>query len=114
MPKPQNYNHPVCKAIINESQMLWLWYYFYYLNCEYEYRFNKRHAYYNLTFNYKLPISNTHVSDIPIEDLVFYPVFTNFTSVSSDFVSSYREYYKYKKTMVKSFIYTKREMSYWL
>ena len=117
MPKPQNYNHPVVKAV-NRENAYWVIAHFYGLLANFNYRFNKRHAYNKLTEKYvgsfikeNLFIIHNDYSKI-IE--TFHHMFSGFTPESGDIVSEYRQYYCWKLKQIKNFKYTHVKLPEWL
>jgi hypothetical protein len=113
LPKPYNPRHPVIMAINNEDKINWLLDYNKSLHNEYIYRFNKEHSYYKLINSYEI-IRNKSLEKYDIKKLDFARDFKDFACNKSDLVESFREYYKYKKTIIKRWKYTKREEPNWL
>ena len=117
MPRPQNYNHPVAKAI-NQENVRWVMEHFYALLANFSYRFNKRHKYAKLTEKYvgcfikeNLFTILTDYSDV-LE--TFHRMFSGFTPEPGDIVSEYRQYYRWKSKHIKNFKYTGVNPPEWL
>ena len=106
MPKPHNLNHPIVKAINTPQKINWVVKYNIALQKEFLYRFEKKHAYYELQKSYRsLLFKRVKIQE---SDCSFAKDFKNFTTATTDVVMAYREYYKYKKNIIKSWHYTKR------
>ena len=115
MPKPQNYNHPVCKAI-NPNNVSWVLDHFEGLLTEFELRFNKDHKYEPFRFRYMDIMLEKHLiylfDCLDIE--TFHRMFSGFIPNPGDIVSQYREYYQWKSTQIKNFKYTWAKQPEWL
>ena len=80
---------------------------------EYIYRFNKKHAYFDLIgiYNHLKDLSET---DYEIDSLDFARDFKDFNTSKQDLVESFRDYYKFKKSIIKRWKYSKRNEPAWL
>jgi hypothetical protein len=90
MPKPQNINHPVIKAVDAPDKINWVLSYNNFLQLEYFHRFSKMHCYCKLHDEYFLHLVTNHAGydcaglakccgDLDVADL--------------DIVTAYRKYY---------------------
>lgn len=113
MPKPYNPNHPVIKAINNNHKINWLLDYNRCLHNEYIYRFEKKHSYFKLIELY-YDMKDNSINDVNVEFLDFARDFKDFNTNKTDLVESFREYYKFKKSIIKNWKYTKRKEPIWL
>lgn len=113
LPKPYNPNHPVIRAIDTPEKIYWVIRYNMSLHREYFRRFGKTHAYYSFCRKYRKLFSC-----IPLilrkEDLTFARDFKDFSIEESELVLAYRSYYRYKKTKLRSWHYTKTPEPDWL
>ena len=110
MPEVYNINHPVIKALDSQFRINWTTVYFQTLHKEYFRRFRKYHAYASLAQIYRQILFR----QTDIEDWNFAKVFKDFTPVSADIVSAYREYYRFKKSIIKNWYYTNADEPEWL
>ena len=113
MPKPYNPNHPVIKAINNNHKINWLLDYNRCLHNEYIYRFDKKHSYFKLIELYE-DMRDNSINELNIDFLDFARDFKDFNTNKTDLVESFREYYKFKKSIIKNWKYTKRKEPIWL
>lgn len=115
MPRPQNYNHPVAKAITWENAG-WVLTHLNSLLSEYAKRFGKKHAYDNLYFFYMKRFTLhkllPHYNYCNVES--FHRMFSGFTPKPGDIVSEYRQYYCWKLKQIKNFKYTHVKPPEWL
>ena len=117
MPKPQNYNHPVVKAV-NRENVHWIIEHFYGLFASFNYRFNKKHNYDDL---FKKYVENFLKKDLFIicadySKIIetFHRMFSGFAPKPGDIVSEYRQYYQWKAKQIKNFKYTNMLPPEWL
>ena len=111
LPKPYNPNHPVIKAIDNQFKINYVLDYNSELHKEYIRRFNKPHAYFKLVKDYfDILKKSTTIKD----DFSFARDFKDFNSEKNDIVEAYREYYRYKKSIIKRWKYTNSVEPNWL
>lgn len=115
-PKPYNPNHPIIKAINSYKKIEWVVQYNKWLHREYEYRFDKLHAYHSLCSNYEDLMNLVFAPDInnQIDIQSFCRDFKDFSSNESNIVDAYRGYYRYKKSIINRWHYTKRNEPNWL
>ena len=110
MPKVYNINHPVIQALASQFLINWTTAYFQTLHEEYFHRFKKYHAYASL-----VPVCRQILyRHTDIEDWSFAKVFKDFTPTSADIVAAYREYYRFKKSIIKNWHYTNAAEPEWL
>ena len=116
MPKPFNINHPVIKAVNTQSKINWLILYNCYLHLEYFKRFGYRHAYAELTILYcnKLVKILENTFSYNKEELTFCRDFKDFESNKIDIVEAFKDYYRYKKSIIKRWKYTNASEPDWL
>ncbi len=111
-PKPHNLNHPIIASIDSQSQINYLLQYNSALQDEFLYRFEKKHAYFNLSFGYvKILFQVTENTDFFNK---FDKVFKNFQTDEQKIVKAYRLYYFFKKSIIKNWHYTKRNEPFFL
>lgn len=114
MPKPQNYNHPVAKAL-NPENVSWVTDYFECLLAEFELRFEKEHRYAYFRFRYIDEfIENELINLLRCDIETFHRMFSGFTPEPGDIVSEYRQYYRWESTQIKDFRYTGVKQPEWL
>lgn len=113
MPKPQNYNHPVAKAL-NPGNVGWVIEHFYALIYEFNSRFAKKHKYDRLPIEYKLTFINRSLLVNGMDISSFHRMFSGFTPEPGDIVSEYRQYYRWKSKHIKNFKYTNVKPPEWL
>lgn len=115
MPEPQNYHHPVVRAI-NPYNVGWVTDHFETLLSEFEFRFGKQHSYECFKFSYIDKIIENNLLDILCSCKIeyFHRMFSGFTPEPSDIVSEYRQYYRWKSTQIKDFGYTGVKPPEWL
>lgn len=112
MPRPQNYNHPVAKALRPEN-VGWVIEHFYELIYEFRFRFAKKHKYDRFPIKYELSlIDRSLVNGMEIDS--FHRMFPGFTPEPGDIVSEYRQYYRWKSKQIKNFKYTGVKPPKWL
>lgn len=112
MPKPQNINHPVIEAIDTNTKVSWVLSYFESLLEEYSNRFGRKHKYDNLLglyFSY-FPVATNTVGNC----LGLACIFTNFITNKTDIVDAHRDYYRFKKSIIKRWKYTNCKEPNWL
>ena len=105
MPAIYNINHPVIRALQSTAKINYTLYYNWALQNEFLYRFEKKHKYYDLAEVYfeKLFVPSEH------EDWSFFRNFKDFATETPDIVDAYREYYRFKKSIIRNWHYTKRK-----
>lgn len=114
MPKPQNYNHPVAKAI-NQENVRWVIEHFHELLKQFQDRFGKKHKYAYFSYHYIDEfIENELISLFRCKIETFHRMFSGFTPDPGDIVSEYRQYYRWKSKQVKNFKYTNVTPPEWL
>ena len=110
-PKPYNPKHPVIQAIKTPEQIQWVVSYNYDLHTEFLHRFGKPHAYFwnSILYCDLLGVQNkkTSCNDLACD-------FKDFYTEKSDIVKAHRQYYKYKKSIIKNWKYTNRIEPVWL
>ena len=111
MPKPFNLNHPVITALNTPFKINWLLRYNENLHREFVFRFGKNHAYRNLCGIYSAKL---YCYEKTAEDWSFCRNFKEFTSSEPDIVPAYRAYYRFKKSILKRWHYTRRSEPDWL
>lgn len=111
MPKVFNSRHPVIRAVNTPEKINWVLLYNSALQREYTYRFDKIHAYRNISRSYLRLLYDINASG---EDLSFALVFKDFFSQENETIAAYRAYYRYKKQKMRNFVYTKRLQPVWL
>ncbi len=110
MPKPYSLSHPVIKALNTPFKINWVVQFNTQLHREYLFRFGKKHCYEKLTSHYNRLLPGQATA----EDWSFARVFKDFNCSETDIVSAYREYYRFKKSLIKRWHYTKRPEPDWL
>lgn len=113
LPKPYNPNHPVILAINNSDKLNWLLDYNQALHDEFVFRFNKKHCYFDLIKYYE-NLRDNAILNYKKSNLTFARDFKNFNTNKIDLVESFRDYYKFKKSIIKRWKYTNREEPKWL
>lgn len=113
MPRPYNPAHPVIRAINNPPKINWTVIYNESLHQEYLFRFGKVHAYGFLCRIYRQMLFD-HTAGIPPEQLNFARNFKDITIDTPDIVMAYREYYRFKKHLLRFWHYSKRDEPSWL
>ena len=114
MPKPQNYNHPVCKAI-NPNNVSWVLDHFEGLLIEFDLRFQKYHKYESLKFRFRNEMLTNDLVNLFYVDVETLPrMFSGFIPKPGDIVSQYREYYQWKSTQIENFKYIWQNPPEWL
>lgn len=111
LPKAYNTNHPVIIAVDTPAKLNWLLEYNYALHTEFYHRFGKCHKYAKLYPKYEA-LLHTYGVEPDCEGMA--RVFTNFTTQAQDLVEANRDYYRYKKTVIKRWTYTKSQEPEWL
>lgn len=113
MPKPYNSNHPVIKAIDTPWKLNWVLLYNVNLQAEYTMRFGKDHKYTRLVDAYMEGLYDYN-SNYDITGYDFSKNFKDFQTNNTYVVGAYRAYYKFKKSKIKRWKYTKRKEPFWL
>lgn len=111
LPKPYNPKHPVIQAIQSPEQINWVFCYYFSLHHEFYMRFHKPHAYNILKYTYADALYDIK-RNISCEGLA--RDFKDFCTDKSDIVEAHRDYYRYKKSIIKNWKYTYREEPEWL
>lgn len=117
MPRPQNYKHPVAKAV-SIKNVRWVIDHFYGLLAQFSFRFNKEHVYKKLTEKYIGCFVHSELSAVLTECSysieTFHHMFSGFTPEPGDIISEYRQYYRWKSKHIKNFKYTNVKPPEWL
>lgn len=111
MPRPYNPAHPVIRAVDSPAKLNWLLLYNWNLQCEFLFRFQKRHAYFDLSVISFEKLWSPH-SSADCSGLA--RSFKNFSTFESDLILAFREYYRFKKTQISRWKYTRRPEPAWL
>ena len=111
MPKPCNAAHPVIKAVNTPFKINWVLRHNHALQQEFFRRSGKYHAY-----NKIVPVYFSLLFCVGTikEDWSFYRNFKDFKPLSSDIVGAYREYYRFKKSILRHWLYTNTSEPEWL
>lgn len=112
MPRPQNYNHPVARAL-KPGNVGWVIDHFQGLLAQFNRRFGKRHQYNNMAWEFGAKIVTKGIG-AGFEVDSFYRMFSGFTPEPGDIVSEYRQYYRCKSTQINDFRYTGVNPPEWL
>lgn len=117
-PRPYNTKHPVITAVDTEAKLNYVLRYNLELQKEYRFRFGKFHTYFKLHRYYVqalllpgTPLYNIYATCDP-EGL--HRCFGSFVSPEQDLVYAYRDYYRYKKSAIRNWKYTRRQEPAWL
>ena len=113
MPKVYNPAHPVIKALDSPQKINWVILYNKALHREYFRRFGRKHAYHFLCPQYRKRLWNGKVI-LHKKDLSFARDFKDVDIDEPDIVCAYRQYYRYKKRLLKYWNYTKTAEPKWL
>ena len=113
LPKPYNLNHPVIRALDTAQKINWTVLFNTALHREYCRRFEKKHAYNELTGIYQAMLLRPGVS-IDQEGWTFARDFKDVTITEPDIVLAYREYYRHKRKRIRNWHYTRTEPPDWL
>ena len=111
MPCPYHLNHPVITAIRTREQINWVASYNEFLHLEYLIRFGKHHAYCRLAEGYTGILYDPSCGCSP-EGLA--RDFKDFQTAEPDLISAHREYYRFKKTIIRNWKFTGTEEPLWL
>ena len=112
-PKPYNPKHPVIVAVNSFKKANWLLEYNKAIQDEYFYRFGKKHAYFDLIYVYD-DLKNRCIWNNYNENLDFARDFKDFQTNNQDLVGAFRDYYQFKKSIIKRWKYSKRNEPEWL
>lgn len=112
MPRAYNPRHPVIKALNNHVKINWTVVYNFALHSEYHHRFDKFHCYHSLCQSYAEALYYNNIENI--FDDSFARNFKDIQINTPDIVEAYREYYRYKKTIIRQWHYTDRMEPEWL
>ncbi len=110
MPKVYSIHHPVIKAVNSPFKINWVLSLNNFLHLEYFYRFNRKHAYADLPELYEKMLFCRTTE----EDWSFCRAFKDFQTAQPDIVTAYREYYRFKKSIIRNWHYTRRDEPDWL
>lgn len=105
MPKVYNINHPVIKALDTPSKVNYAVLYNIALQYEFLYRFGKKHKYFELGNRY---FKKLFTPCAEYCDFSFCRDFKNCQIKTPDIIDAYREYYLFKKSIIRNWHYTKR------
>lgn len=111
LPKPYNTKHPVITAVDTPAKLNWLVEYNLELQLEYHRRFNKLHAYFQIHHIYA---NKLYTYGVAADCSGMARVFTNFTTDKPDLIEAHRCYYRFKKTQIKRWKYTRSEEPKWI
>ena len=113
-PKAYSTRHPVISAIDTQEKLNWVLSHNFALHVEFIYRFHKQHKYFKLARNYIDTLSTIEqvAEEVSPEGLA--RDFKDFITTKEDIVEAHRDYYKFKKSIIKRWKYTKREEPDWL
>ena len=111
LPKAYNPAHPVIQAVNTPFKINWVLAHNEALHREYRRRFNKTHAYSKWCGIYKTLLYSTSPG---IAELSFARVFKDFATDTTDIVQAYREYYRFKKSIIRNWHYTNTYEPEWL
>ena len=110
MPRLYNPAHPVVKAVDTQTKINWVAAYNQALQREFLFRFGKSHAYSGLAVRYRELLGDGG----PADCAGLARVFRDFSTNEADIVSAHRAYYRFKKTRIKTWRYTRRSEPPWL
>ena len=110
MPRLYNPAHPVVKAVDTQKKINWAAAYNQALQEEFLFRFGKPHAYGGLAARYRELLDDGG----PADCTGLARVFKDFSTDETDIVSAHRAYYRFKKTRIKNWRYTRRREPLWL
>ena len=113
MPRVYNPAHPVIKAVDTPQKINWVILYNKALHREYFRRFGRKHAYRFLCPQYRERLWTSGVK-LQKKDLSFARNFKDAEITEPDIVRAYRLYYRYKKTLLRFWRYTKTAEPPWL
>ena len=105
MPKPYNVRHPVITALDSAPKINYTLFYNSALHDEFLYRFGRKHKYYELAkvyFEFLFEPSE-------FADWSFCRNFKGIEIKNPDIVEAYREYYVFKKSVIRRWHYTNRK-----
>ena len=104
MPKVYNINHPVIRAINSSSKINYTLHYNLALQNEFLYRFDKKHKYFEIAAKY---FNELYSVNCVRNDFSFCRNFKDCEIKNPDIVEAYREYYIFKKSIIRNWHYTK-------
>lgn len=113
MPKVYNAAHPVIRAVETPQKINWVLLYNLALHKEYFRRFGKKHAYSDLAEKYQHLMYQDQVKT-SFADLTFARDFKGVEITEPDIVQAYRQYYCFKKKLLKRWSYTNTCEPDWL
>lgn len=111
MPRSFNPAHPVIRAVDTSAKLNWILLYNWLLQCEFLFRFRKHHAYFDLSILCFEKLWSPH-STADCSGLA--RTFKNFSTPETDLVLAFRAYYRFKKTQISRWKYTRRPEPAWL
>lgn len=117
-PGPYNIKHPVITAVDTEAKLKYVLRYNIELHKEYIFRFGNFHTYFKLHRYYLQALlrsattPSSYSSECSPEGL--HRCFGSFVSPEQDLVYAYRDYYRYKKSIIRNWKYTNRQEPAWL
>ena len=106
MPKAHNLNHPIIKALDTPSKVNYTVLYNIALQDEFYYRFGRKHKYFELGKSYFNKLFTPFAAQC---DFSFCRDFKDCQIKTPDIVDAYREYYIFKKSIIRNWHYTKRK-----
>lgn len=113
LPKPYNLRHPVICAIDNPVTINYAVLYNLALHREYFFRFSKNHIYAALSGIYYHTLFENNASS-EHSQLTFCRSFSGIEIAENDLVEAYRIYYRFKKTLIRDWHYTRSWEPEWL
>ena len=110
MPRPYSLFHPVIQALNTPFKVNWVLDLNIFLHKEYLFRFAKLHCYSYWATSYKKIL----FAPASQENWDFARAFKDFRTDTIDIVDAYREYYRFKKSIIRHWNYTGRPEPEWL
>lgn len=116
MPRPQNVNHPVVRALMPDN-VGWVLDLFPRLCHQFRLRHGHSHKYWEYARRYMISMAAANIVTSAGDNRkleTFHRMFSGFTPVAGDIVSEYRQYYRWKSQQIKHFRYTGVKPPAWL
>ena len=116
MPRPQNVNHPVVRAL-TPNNIGWVLDLFPRLCHQFKLRHGHCHKYSEYARRYMTSMAAANIITGQWDDWkleTFHRMFSGFTPAAGDIVSEYRQYYRWKSQQIKHFKYTVVKPPVWL
>ncbi|MDD3886653.1 MAG: hypothetical protein PHI35_07270 [Victivallaceae bacterium] len=115
MPRPPSLHHPVIRAIDSPYKFDWVRVCNANMQAEFFRRFDKYHAYSKFVARYDaLPGGDNSVFHPVPNKCTFARAFKDFSSDEPDIVEAYRRYYRFKKSIIRKWTYTRACEPDWL